>query len=293
MKRILVPTDFSPTSERAFRFAVDIASRANGTVILNHIYTPVQSTFAGTVKTRALYNTQSETNLLKRLQRLKKKVLTNTPDVHVSTVIGYSPIVDNILGFAEHNKADLIVMGTQGVSGLKKAIIGSTAVRIIERSDIPVLLVPENFKQKEPTHIVFAADTQYTGFKALALTLALAKLYTAAVTVVHLIDPYLTWEDRLKQTSESEAYIKTLQNTFNDSNLRFQFLKAPSILQTLENLNTQIPHDMMVMIRGKKSAMERIFMDSFTKNMAYATTHPLLVVPEEIISEELNNKSLE
>lgn len=290
MKRILVPTDFSPTSERAFRFAVDIASRVNSTVILYHIFTPLETTFAGTVKTREIYNTQSETNLLKRLQRLKRKVLTSIPGVPVSTVVGYSPIVDNILGFAEHNKADLIVMGTQGVSGLKKAIIGSTAVRIIEKSELPVLLVPENFKWKEPAHIVFAADTQFTGFKALELTLALAKLYTATVTVVHLTDPFLTWDDRLKQTSESDAYIKTLQSTFNDSNLRFKFLKAPSILQTLENLDTQIPYDMMVMIRGKKSTLERIFMDSFTKNMAYATTHPLLVVPEEIKGEVLNNK---
>ncbi len=292
MKRILVPTDFSPTAERAFRFAVDIASRATGTVILYHIFNPLENTFTGTVKTREIYNTQSETNLLKRLQRLKKKVLTNLPGVPVSTVVGYSPIVDNILGFAEHNKADLIVMGTQGISGLKKTIIGSTAVRIIERSDIPVLLIPENFKRKEPAHIVFAADTKFNGFKALELTLALAKLYNATVTVVHLTDPFLTWEDRLKQVSESDAYIKTLQNTFHSPNLHFQILKAPSIHQALENLDTQIPHDMMVMIRGKKSTLERVFMDSFTKNMAYATTHPLLVVPEEIKSEELNGKSL-
>ncbi|MBS1752279.1 MAG: universal stress protein [Bacteroidetes bacterium] len=281
MKRILVPTDFSPTSERAFRFAVDIASRAAASVILYHIFTPLETSFAGTVKTREIYNTQSETNLLKRLQRLKKKVLTNTPDVPVSTVIGYSPIVDNILGFAEHNKTDLIVMGTQGASGLKKVFIGSTAVRIIERSDIPVLLVPENFKRKEPEHIVFSADTQYGGIKALTITLAMAKLFTATVTVVHLMDPFLTWEDRLKQTSEIEAYTKTLQNTFSDSNLHYQYLKAPSILQTMENLHTRIPHDMMVMIRGKKNAFERLFLDSFTKNMAYATTHPLLIIPEE------------
>ncbi len=66
---MLVPVDFSPTSEKALRFAVDIASKANGMVILYHVYIPVGSTFIGTEETRKQYNTQTEANLLKRLQR--------------------------------------------------------------------------------------------------------------------------------------------------------------------------------------------------------------------------------
>ena len=48
MKRILVPADFSPTAEKAFRFALDIATKTKGTVILYHVYTPEESTFIDT-----------------------------------------------------------------------------------------------------------------------------------------------------------------------------------------------------------------------------------------------------
>ena len=40
MKRILVPTDFSPTAERAFRLALDISEKSKGTIILYHAYKP-------------------------------------------------------------------------------------------------------------------------------------------------------------------------------------------------------------------------------------------------------------
>ncbi|HRP33238.1 MAG TPA: universal stress protein [Agriterribacter sp.] len=146
MKRILVPTDFLPTAEKAFRFALDLAARAKGTIILYHTYTSVESAYIGTEKTRKQYNAQSEANIVKRLQRLKKKVLGESNEVAVSTIVGRTPLIDNILGFAEHNHIDLIIMGTQGAGSLKKKIIGSVAARVIEQSDLPVLLVPAKYE---------------------------------------------------------------------------------------------------------------------------------------------------
>ncbi len=279
MKRIFVPTDFSPTSERAFRFAVDIASKAKGTVILYHVFTPVGGTFIGTEEKRKQYNAETETNLAKRLQRFKKKVVSNDSNVVVSTVVGHSPIIDNILDFAGHNKVDLIVMGTQGASGLKKVIIGAVAARIIEKSDVPVLLVPEKFEWKEPEQFVLATNFQQADRKALTLTVGLAKIYNASVTIVHLLDPYLQFSD--KQQADFGEYAFVLQRTFSDCNLKFKELKTTTIAGTMEKLHDEIPYDVLVMIKRKKTFLEKFFTESFTKKMAYVTTQPLLVVPQE------------
>ena len=279
MKRILVPVDFSPTSEKALRFAVDIASKSKGSIMLYHVYTPEGSTFIGTVETRKQYNTQTEANLLKRLQRFIKKVIQTTDEVSVAAVIGRSPIIDNILGFAEANQADMIVMGTQGATGLKKVIIGSTAARIIEQSDIPVLLVPEKFEWKEPEQFVFATNYQRADRKALTLTVALAKIYNAAVTVVHLLDPYLQFSD--KQQADFGEYAFIMQRTFSDCNLKFKELKTTTIADTMEKLHDEIRHDVLVMVRRKKDFLERLFAESLTKNMTYIAKKPLLVVPEK------------
>lgn len=279
MQRILVPTDFSPTAEKAFHFALDIATKSKGTVILYHVYTPVESAFIDSEQKRKLYNTQTETNLAKRLQRLAKKVTAHTAAVPVSTVLGRTPIIDNILGFAEHNQVTLIVMGTQGVSGLKKTIIGSVAARIAEKTDIPVLLVPEKFEWKEPEQIVFATNYQKADKQALSMILSLAKIYGAAVTIVHLYKVYAM--EKEKEQTDFDTYAYSLQREFSDVKLNFQLLESSSVTETMENLDKKIPYDMMTMVRRKKNFLEKFFIKSFTTNMAYITNRPLLIVPDE------------
>jgi len=280
MKRILVPTDFSPTAEKAFRFALDLAARAKGTIILYHTYIPVESTFIGTEKTRKQYNTQIEANIVKRLLRLKKKVTDGSNEVAVSTIVGRSPLINNILGFAEHNHIDLIVMGTQGASGLKKTIIGSVAARIAEKSDLPVLLVPAKYEFEEPGQFVFATNYQSSDKQALTLVDAMAKLYNAHITVLHFLDVYNTELEKEKERNYFDNYAYSFQRVFNESKINFHLLEISSVIETMETLDNKFPYDIMAMLRRKKTFLEMFFVKSFTQNMAYITKKPLLIIPE-------------
>jgi nucleotide-binding universal stress UspA family protein len=280
MKRILVPTDFSPTAEKAFRFSLDIASRANGTVILYHICSPEESKIIDSDSKRRMYNADIEVNALKRLQRLRKKVLGDSLDVHVSTIVGRSPLIDNILGFAENNNIDLIVMGTQGASGLKKTIIGSVAARVVEKSDLPVLLIPAKYEIKELNQFVFA--TNYRAADKLALTLvnAMAKLFEAEVTVVHFANAYHSELDKIKVKDDFDSYAYTLQRVFNESKIKFHLLETTSVVETMETLDGNFPYDVMAMVRRNKTFLEKFFVKSFTQNMVYLTKKPLLIIPD-------------
>ena len=281
MKRILVPTDFSTTAEKAFRFALDLATRAKSTIILYHTYIPAESTFIGSEKTRKQYNTQSEANIVKRLQRLKKKVTGDSTDVAVSTIVGRSPLINNILGFAEHNHIDLIVMGTQGSSGLKKTIIGSVAARVIEKSDLAVLLIPAKYELEEPGQFVFATNYGASDKQALTLVDALAKLYNAEITVLHFLSIYETESEKEKERNDFDNYACSLQRVFNESKMKFQMLERSSVIETMETLEKKFPYDIMAMVRRKKTFLEKFFIKSFTKNMAYITAKPLLILPEK------------
>ena len=280
MKRILVPTDFSPTAEKAFRFALDIATKAKGTIILYHTFIPVESTFVGAEKTRKQYNTQTEANIVKRLQRFKKKITGDSADVPVSTIVGCSPLIDNILGFAEHNHIDLIVMGTQGASGLKKTIIGSVAARVIEKADLPVLLVPAKYELEELGQFVFVTNYQPSDKQALKLVNALAKLYNADIMVLHFLSVYTAESEKEKERNDFDTYAFSLQRYFNDSKMKFHLLETSSVTETMENLDKKFPYDMMIMVRRRKTFLEKFFVKSFTQKMAYVTKGPLLIVPE-------------
>ncbi len=281
MKRILVPTDFSPTAEKAFRFAIDIAERNKGTVILYHVYTPAKTRYIGIEKISTLANQQRESNLIKRLQRLKKKVSGDKAIPPISTVLGRTPLLDNILGFAEHEQIDLIVMGTQGASKLKKNFWGSVAAKVAENSGIPVIMVPEKYEWKEPEHIVFATDYNPSDKKALSILTTLASLYNTRIDVLHVFSVYESEMEKEKLLFDFETYAQRIQKEFADSKLKFHIVKTTSVFQTIENLDREFPHDLLVMVRRKKSFYENHLLESFTKNMVYITQKPFLIVPEE------------
>lgn len=282
MKRILVPTDFSPTSERAFRFAVDLASRIKAAVILHHTYFPVESSFIAAEPQREAYNQQAEEKIVKRLQRLKKKVTGDTIQVPVSTIVGRSPLISKTLRFAEENHVDLIVMGTQGATGLKKTIMGSVASKIIEKAKCPVLLIPEKYEWKDPEQIVFATNLSASDKSALSQINAIAGLYNAETTVIHLMNARLNPAIREKAKKDFDAHARKLQDKLKTkSTINFHILEVDSIVEAMEGLHKKFPYDMMAMVRRKKKLLEKFMVKSFTKNMAYVTRKPLLIIPEE------------
>lgn len=293
MKRILVPTDFSPTAERALRFALDFAERSSGTVILYHVHKPVTNEFVGTVDDRDMYNRQTEVNLVKKMQRLKKKVTEDNHVVPVSAVLGHSPVIDNILGFAEANQVDMIIMGTQGATGIRKTIIGTVAAKIAEQADIPVLLIPGKYDWKDPTHLVFASNYSLADREALTILLSIAKLFKSRVTVLHLRNVYLSTAEKEKVQADFDAYAFALQRDFTEHKIKFSLLDTDSVIETMENLDKKMPYDIITMVRRKKGFYEKFFIGSFTKNMAYITKQPLLIIPEQTAGNGKNKNGKE
>ena len=50
-------------------------------------------------------------------------------------------VIDSILSYAEDNKIDIIVIGTRGLTGFKRLLVGSVALGVINHARCPVLLV--------------------------------------------------------------------------------------------------------------------------------------------------------
>ena len=281
MKRILVPTDFSPTAEKALRFAVNIASKSKGTVMLYHVYQSINmSTSVDLDKTGKQLNAQTEIDLNEKLQRLIKEIVTNNDHLTVNATVGNGSIINNILKFTEKNNIDLIVMGTQGVNGLKKVVMGSVASGIGQKSEIPILLIPEKFEWKDPQQIVFATDYQRSDRQSLALVIDFAKYYNAEVTVVHLLIAKNKQQAQQGQIT-LDSYADTAKRRFRKSNLKFQLIESTNVIDTMEHLDTILTYDMLAMVRRNKSFLERFFLRSFTQNMAYLTRQPLLLIPEQ------------
>jgi nucleotide-binding universal stress UspA family protein len=280
MKKILVPTDFSATSEKAFRFALYLAGKSKGSVILYHAYTPVESTFVGTEEEREEYNQQEKKDAQKRLDRLKNHVMGENNAVPVETVVDRTPLKYHMLAFASKHQADLVVMGTHGASGIKKVVIGSVASDIAKDSGIPLLLVPEEYEWKEPEQIVFATDYGDYEKEALEKTIEWSRICGTKLTLVHLCSSDSGKEQQEMQVFQTFA--DAIQKKYDGHQLQFKAIPCKELAESIEHLDEKIAYDILVMVRRNKNLLQQLFSKSFTKKMAYATHFPLLIIPAKI-----------
>lgn len=141
--RILVPIDFSPTSESAIDYARELATRFDAQIELLHVVEdPIAS---GAWEPDASYLTIPE--LLdrfveegeRRLEDFKNRLRDAGITVETRVVTG-SP-ARGILHTAQEDGCDLIVMGTHGRTGLSHMLMGSVAERVIRTAACPVLTV--------------------------------------------------------------------------------------------------------------------------------------------------------
>ena len=157
---VLVPTDGSEFAERAVRFSAQVADRrheAEVTVVYVHLRVhPVVQEHA-TVEVpgeprhdvpRAPVHDETDSEELAYAQEIvdsavaEIKSLVTSPDVTVlGRVVVDDRVDDGILKVAEQTNADIIVMGTRGLSTLRGAIMGSVSHAMIEKANCPVLIV--------------------------------------------------------------------------------------------------------------------------------------------------------
>jgi len=142
IRHILVPVDFSPHSNRAVETAVEFARTFGAEVHLLHAYSlPV-----GVV---APYDYQIPANVLSEMREAaSKRIDQAAKEVEAKGVAAHGLITEGlptqaIEDAAERIGADLIVMGTRGLTGLKHVVLGSVAERTIRHASCPVLTVHE------------------------------------------------------------------------------------------------------------------------------------------------------
>lgn len=138
---ILVPTDFSKDAETAYFAALNLLGRQSSTkVVLLHVYhLPYEYTAYGTIPTSLDYFRDVEGAAEERLKTLAEEIRKQGFKVETLAREGFPPEV--ILGEAQTAGADLIAMGTHGRTGLAHLVLGSTAERVVQRADCPVLTV--------------------------------------------------------------------------------------------------------------------------------------------------------
>lgn len=141
-RRILHATDYSPASAAAFARAVELARAARASLTILHVFAPVIP-YAGEGYSlpqnyrRLLAEAQAEAR--RPLDRLVARARAAGVSARGRLLEGLPH--DRIVRAARGARADLLVLGTHGRTGLSRLLLGSVAARVIARAPCPVLTV--------------------------------------------------------------------------------------------------------------------------------------------------------
>jgi len=138
-RRLLVPIDFSDSSVRALRHAVNLVKESGGSLIIVHVV-PADYGLLGIGR-------EEWSDLDRKLQRqaasrLRTLADTNVPrNLEATLEVRLGRPAEELVAAATGAKCDLIVMSTHGHSGLDRLLIGSVADRVARLAPCPVFLV--------------------------------------------------------------------------------------------------------------------------------------------------------
>jgi nucleotide-binding universal stress UspA family protein len=139
--KVLHPTDFSDCADKAQALAVDLVGKLGGEIIVLQVLieTPLYGEgVLSTAQVQSVYDAQrkwSEEALEARAADLRQG------GIKASWRLQAGVPFEVIVKIAEEERADMIVMGTQGRSGLSRVLLGSVAERVIRLASCPVLTV--------------------------------------------------------------------------------------------------------------------------------------------------------
>jgi nucleotide-binding universal stress UspA family protein len=154
IQNILVAVDFSDYSEVALRYATFLAENFGATLTLIHSVEPY--VYPEDLSAGFTIEQIDARWMQKQKEKLETVRQTIKEGIPATVVVTMGTAWNRIVGAAKSWNADLIVIGTHGRTGLKHALMGSTAERVVRRAACPVLVVhspdkrPANSKMSEP-----------------------------------------------------------------------------------------------------------------------------------------------
>lgn len=137
---VLCAVDFSEQSRRALRHAAVVAARGRGRLVVLFVNDPLLVAAARAERPRLNLRAQSA----KELERFVRAALDTRALSRVECRVATGEPADRMVCASRDLGAELIVVGSQGLTGLARVAFGSTTMAVLRQSPIPVLVVPSN-----------------------------------------------------------------------------------------------------------------------------------------------------
>ena len=260
MKNLLVPIGSSGNAANTLQYAIDFAKAIGAKVFVTQIYESTR--VSGSLKNIDAVLQEDAKN---HMQDVLNSVDNRGIEVSISSVRG--DVLDSIKALSKHLEIDLIVSSAKCISKDETLYLGKVAGSLVKDIDVPVLIVPAQYRFKSISKILMAIKsgkikpgTVLDPFKKVL------NVFNASVDLIQIITPRSTEED--KKVSDD---LKNLAATF-------KITENSTIFQgVLEHLHVTEP-DMLCVMRRKRGFFARLWEKDTVKKSYFESRIPLLVL---------------
>ena len=287
IRRILVAVDFSDYSRNACMYAVNLASKIKAEVKILHVYYApivdlVPITDAYSIQVDMDINLREmETNARKGLMTVIQDIRKIAAEQNMGDVkIGYSLregiTEDEISRMAKEYKPGIIVLGTKGKGEKQSDIIGSVVYRVLDKTKIPVLAIPENSTydtRREVKNIAYATEFDDSDFVAIRRLLSILSEFKVNVHCIHLSKNAKKSWDEMRMDGVKDYFKKIKRGIKVECHLLEGEDNVKEVATFVENYKI----DLFSLINRKRGLLARLFEPGLTRKLIYQSTTPLLI----------------
>jgi nucleotide-binding universal stress UspA family protein len=272
MKKILVPTDFSPKAENALKVAAQLARRHNAEIYLLHMLelplALVDPMSGGSAKQlpEALF-------FMKLAKKRFKELMSRDylEGVKVHETVEFHQAFEGIMEISEKYNCDMIIMGSHGASGLKEIFIGSNAGKVIRNSTIPVLIIKNEHPEFKVSKIVFATDCDLKNKHTLNMAKNFAEKMDASLDLV-----YINTANNFMIEDEAQKCLEDFVKGEDLKNHSLNIYNDVSVEKGLLNFSNSINADLIGISTHGRKGLDHFFNGSISEDLVNHANMPII-----------------
>lgn len=280
---ILVTTDFSDNSYKAFDAAIKMAELFNGTITTLFISEPKSELSINEIIPgyAADDNNTAMDRLRKYMKSLSKEKLGNHFSGEAIIKSGYPPKIITQVS-ADY---DLLVMAAHGRSRLSRLLVGSVTEKVIHDSRIPVLVVKRKSGPLKLEKLMVTTDMSFTSTLAFPYAVSLAAKAHADVDLVHAISyENFEWLSQIQSfIQEQKGNLQEYKNEYfktiaDQVETRLLFSNRSIHDELIRQINDE-KYSMVVMATLGKTGLDYLRLGSVAYNILRYTQTPVFLIP--------------
>lgn len=269
MKKILVPTDFSPCASAAAVVAMALAKKANAELYFLHIC--MDPAAGGYAKVKPQDSNEhvahSKSELARLVSRAEHLGIRATPELVLERG------EDKIENYIEPYHIDFIVMGSHGASGIKEALLGSHTQHIIRHVHVPVLVIKNEDDTFQIRNILFASTFQHNENNVFREVVNFARLWDARI---HLV--YINFIQHPVTSDVARATMNVLTSAY--PNLKYSYSVADTNDEewAINQFAVQLEADLIAISTYDKEGVLKFFSHPVAESLVNHQKLPVLVL---------------